>query len=229
MAFAMQLAIPADPWSRCKSTLQANTPAKSKKNIVHFHANNCTMNILNRVLASWGVTVSREALEDTTCGTAPESLSPYTKGMVTTICMVTVCQVQKEDAKNWLLSMIYTLPHDQLIRMCVTLWAIWHARWKVIYEDTSQSPLSTHFFVQSFISHLEQVKLSSIFEKKIMKPSTCDHPWWIPPPAGMVKINVDAGMTKTSPSSLVVPVARPETKVFLGSSAILFHVLFQKP
>jgi hypothetical protein len=149
--------------------------------------------------------------------------------MVTTICMVTVCQVQKEDAKNWLLSMIDTLPHDQLIRMCVTLWAIWHARRKVIYEDTFQSPLSTHFFVQSFISHLEQVKLSSIFEKKIMKPSTCDHPRWIPPPAGMVKINVDAGMTTTAPSSLVAPVARPETEVFLGSSAILFHVLFQKP
>jgi hypothetical protein len=54
-----------------------------------------------------------------------------------------------------------------------------------------------------------------------MKPSTRDHPRWIPPLAGVVKINVDVGMAKTTPASLVV-VARSETKVFLASSVVHF-------
>jgi ribonuclease HI len=57
-----------------------------------------------------------------------------------------------------------------------------------------------------------------------MKPSTRDHPRWIPPSAGVVKINVDAEMAKTTPASLVAAVARLETEVFLGHQ--LFSSMF---
>jgi hypothetical protein len=63
-------------------------------------------------------------------------------------------QVHEPRAKDWLFTMIATLPHEQLTRLCVTAWAIWHARRKAIHEDTFQSPLSTHSFVESFLNEL---------------------------------------------------------------------------
>jgi hypothetical protein len=38
-------------------------------------------------------------------------------------------------AQNWLFHMLETLPHDQFIRLTVTLWAIWSSRRKAIHED----------------------------------------------------------------------------------------------
>ena len=43
-------------------------------------------------------------------------------------------QVQEPEARNWLFMMIDSLSHDQLIRICVTLWALWHTRRKAIHE-----------------------------------------------------------------------------------------------
>jgi hypothetical protein len=58
-----------------------------------------------------------------------------------------MCQAHELEARNWLFTMINTMPHDQLVRLTVTLWAIWHARRKAIYENLFQSPLSTHLFI----------------------------------------------------------------------------------
>jgi hypothetical protein len=63
-------------------------------------------------------------------------------------------------ANQWIFSMILALSHEELMRCFVTLWAIWFARRKVIREDIFQSPLSTHYFVESFIRDLEYVSLS---------------------------------------------------------------------
>ena len=37
----------------------------------------------------------------------------------------------------------------------VTLWALWHAKRKAVYENIFQSPLSTHSFVVRFIADLD--------------------------------------------------------------------------
>jgi hypothetical protein len=42
--------------------------------------------------------------------------------------------------------------------MSIKAWAIWHARRKVIHEGVFQSPLSTHCFVDNFISNLGYCK-----------------------------------------------------------------------
>ena len=67
-------------------------------------------------------------------------------------------QKQHLDAQGWLEEVMDTLPHDYLIRVVVTLWAIWHARRKAIHENIFQSPLSIHCFVDKYIAELEQTK-----------------------------------------------------------------------
>lgn len=61
------------------------------------------------------------------------------------------------NAKNWLFTMIELLPHDKLVRVTVTLWAIWMTRKKLIHEGINQSLLSTHLFTTHFISELGEI------------------------------------------------------------------------
>jgi hypothetical protein len=49
------------------------------------------------------------------------------------------------------------------VRLVVTMWLIWHMRQKVIHEDIFQSPLSTHSFIEWFVTVL---KLATPQEKK---------------------------------------------------------------
>jgi hypothetical protein len=58
-------------------------------------------------------------------------------------------------ARQWIFSMIETMKKGDLIRMLVTLWAIWHARRKAIHEDVFQSPMATISFVNRFLADLE--------------------------------------------------------------------------
>jgi hypothetical protein len=44
------------------------------------------------------------------------------------------------DARQWLFLMFETMKPDDLTRMLVTLWAIWHARRKAMHEEIYQSP-----------------------------------------------------------------------------------------
>jgi hypothetical protein len=42
------------------------------------------------------------------------------------------------------------------------LWALWHARLKIIHEGLLQSPLSTHHFIEQFLADLEMLVPTSI-------------------------------------------------------------------
>ena len=44
---------------------------------------------------------------------------------------------------------------------------------------------------------------------------------WIPPPQGVLKVNVDAALSKNSDTAAVAAVARDETGMFLGASALV--------
>ena len=46
-------------------------------------------------------------------------------------------------------------------------------------------------------------------------------PRWIPPPQGVLKVNVDAALSKNSDTAAVAAVARDETGMFLGASALV--------
>ena len=114
--------------------------------------------------------------------------------------------------------MCSSLPQDDLVRVVVTLWAIWYARRKAIHEQNFQSPLSTHCFVSRFIAELGLVKPL----QKTTQVRRDQHPKWIPPPSGLTKINVDAATSKNSSLAAVAAVARDSPGLFLGASAVTF-------
>jgi hypothetical protein len=47
-----------------------------------------------------------------------------------------ICTVGNTGAKGWLMEVFSILPHNDLIWVVVTMWAIWYARRKVMYENS---------------------------------------------------------------------------------------------
>jgi hypothetical protein len=127
---------------------------------------------------------------------------------------------EEGDARAWLATMIATLKHEERVRVFVTLWSIWHARRKAIHEQIYQSPLSVHAFVNQFIVDLAQVRSPS---SKQAAPGVSEPgPVWIPPPTGVLKINVDAAVSKNTGRGAVVAIARDHEGMFMGASALVF-------
>jgi hypothetical protein len=46
-----------------------------------------------------------------------------------------ISQAQHDDARGWLHEAITALSQEDLVRLVVTMWSIWHTRRKVIHED----------------------------------------------------------------------------------------------
>jgi hypothetical protein len=64
----------------------------------------------------------------------------------------------QENSRGWLANLIETMPHADLIRVLVTMWAIWYARRETIHENIFQNPLSTHSFINKYIAELQAAK-----------------------------------------------------------------------
>ena len=71
--------------------------------------------------------------------------------------METIVSNWTDDAKLWMLWLVDTLPSMELARVLVTMWANWWARRRAIHDDQYQSPLSTHMFIEKFLSELETI------------------------------------------------------------------------
>ena len=50
-----------------------------------------------------------------------------------------MCNTEEPSAKRWPFSMLETLSRDDFAKLAITLWVIWHARWKIIFEEVYQS------------------------------------------------------------------------------------------
>ena len=46
-----------------------------------------------------------------------------------------ICNVEEHNAKAWLAEIISSLPKEESRRVVVTMWAVWHAKWKAVYEN----------------------------------------------------------------------------------------------
>ena len=130
-----------------------------------------------------------------------------------------VCNLHEQNAKAWLVAASSSLPQEETIRVMVTLWAIWHAKRKAIYENSFQSPLSTRCFVDRLIYDLS---LSGTRQEVKERP-VLSSPRWIPPPQGLMKINVDAALSKNKVFSSVAAVARNGAGDFLGASSVVIE------
>jgi hypothetical protein len=68
-----------------------------------------------------------------------------------------IANLHEPHARGWLFAVLKDLPREASIRVVVTLWALWHAKRKIIHEGQFQSPLSTHHFIERFLSELGQL------------------------------------------------------------------------
>lgn len=58
-------------------------------------------------------------------------------------------------AKQWLFTMFNLLSHVECTEMVVTLWSIWYAQRKAIYDYEFQSPQATHGFIMHYKYELD--------------------------------------------------------------------------
>jgi ribonuclease HI len=130
-----------------------------------------------------------------------------------------ICGATETDAKAWLAAIFKILPQADSVRVAVVLWAILYVRRKAIHENEFQSPLPTHNFIDRFIADLGQEKPRSASSSCIPHRSLA----WIAPLAGVVKINVDAALSKNDLKASAVAIARDENGRFLGASALVLR------
>ena len=112
------------------------------------------------------------------------------------------------------------LSHDEFTIFVVTLWALWGARRKAIYEHIYQSPSSVQAFVHSYVNELNA--LQSIKSTQSARPAP-RRPGWIAPPGGLAKFNVDAAVGRGRGLGAVAAISRDSDGHFLGASAVVFR------
>jgi hypothetical protein len=110
------------------------------------------------------------------------------------------------------------LKQEEQVVVFVTLWEMWHARRKAAHEHIFQSPLSLHYFVTSFIADQSKDKT----HQPLTVAPRATTPAWIPPPAGWVKLNVDAAVGKNSGQGAVAAITHQQDGQFLGASILIF-------
>ncbi|XP_073355645.1 uncharacterized protein [Aegilops tauschii subsp. strangulata] len=128
-------------------------------------------------------------------------------------------QHSNSNPRDWLFAMNEALTADMFMCMAVTIWAIWTAKRKFVYEDIHQSPLCTHLFIQSYLADIHTLRKPSPVGGST-KVQRVNH--WIAPPANMMKINVDAAVAGRSGVGAVGAIARDGGGSFLGASTFGF-------
>lgn len=126
---------------------------------------------------------------------------------------------QEPHAKQWLFMIMESMPHQDFVKVLVTLWAIWTARRKAVHEDIFQSPLSTYSFITRYLQDLNMVQRTNgkATGLKVHRPKAK----WIPPSVGLVKGNVDAAVARSGDMGAVAAIFRNADGKFLGASALV--------
>ena len=118
--------------------------------------------------------------------------------------------------------MLDSLPHNQFIRLLVTLWAIWHARRKAIHEAVFQSPRGTHEFIERFfICEINAIKPAHTIIRHVSMQVMAG-PTWVAPPVGSAKVKVDGAVGNSSNHGYVSAICIHAQGNYLGSSALVF-------
>ena len=86
-----------------------------------------------------------------------------------------------------------------------------------MHENIYQSPLSTHQFVTNFVANLQYAKP----QRRVWPEVPRSPARWIPPPAGLMKINVEAALAKNLGVVAAAALARDTAGRFLGATAVV--------
>jgi hypothetical protein len=111
--------------------------------------------------------------------------------------------IQIPNAKAWPTEIFKTFAGAPLVRVVVVLGAIWHARRKAIHEEIYQSPCN-QMLCRSIPGRARMCSTTTKRQRKSQGGGGRMPPQWIPPPVGMMKINVDASVSKNKKISSVV-------------------------
>ncbi|KAE8792648.1 hypothetical protein D1007_32759 [Hordeum vulgare] len=125
---------------------------------------------------------------------------------------------ETDDSRLWLHGLCNALSGDRFVTVLTTLWAIWWARRRAIHEQEFQSPLSTHLFIQCYLSELRGLPAKN---HQHGRPARTLRPRWIPPATGETKMNVDGAVAKSSNTGAVRVICRSDQGGFLGASAVV--------
>lgn len=123
-----------------------------------------------------------------------------------------VCPNLDTNAKNWIFGLHDSLSEPWFVRLAVTLWAIWGARRKAIYENIFQSPLSTHHFIGAFLDDLQVIEVPR--SSHAGGAPVARQTQWIQPPVTLSKINLDAATPRNNRFGAVAAVCRNHDGVF---------------
>ena len=95
------------------------------------------------------------------------------------------------NARNWLFAMHDHLPQREFVLLVVTLWSVWKARRKAIYEGIFESQDSTHQFIKAYLRDLDTLEEtgSKPPERRQSRPDQ-----WLKTPDGLFKFNVNAAV-----------------------------------
>ena len=61
----------------------------------------------------------------------------------------------EENAKEWIFAMNKALSSVEFVTLVVTLWAIWSARRKAMYEDIFKSPHAIHGHITAYLAEIQ--------------------------------------------------------------------------
>lgn len=134
---------------------------------------------------------------------------------------------KQPDPKLWLFDLIDNLPQAAVVKVLVTLWAIWWAKRKAVHEKEYQSPLSTFLFIERFLDDVQiagEPGRRSCTRQPLHATHTVSHRW-IAPQTGFAKTNVDGGLSRAGDRGAASAVCRDENGYFLGASAIVIEGL----
>ena len=84
-------------------------------------------------------------------------MSRCTWAMVDEELAQAIATMMEPNAKQWLFTHIESLPHEQFVKLSVTLWAIWAARQKAIHEGIFQSPHAICSFINHYLQELNMI------------------------------------------------------------------------
>lgn len=126
----------------------------------------------------------------------------------------------ESSAKQWLFTLMESLPRNQFVFLSVTLWAIWSARRKAIHEGIFQTPQATHSFIKRFIDELVMCKENQPAAMPRASPAGPVRRAPRAPPLGFAKIHVDAGVRQGRGGSAAA-VCRDREENYLGSSVLV--------
>jgi hypothetical protein len=113
-----------------------------------------------------------------------------------------------------------SLSHVDCTKMVVTLWSIWYAGRKAVYDHEFQSPQATHGVVSHYISELDSLIKCKPIQVNMTTPRA-QRLGWLSRPPGCAKFNVDGAVSRNADMGAVAMVCRDDSGHYLGSSCHL--------